>query len=149
MKINAKNSAVRGSRAFTLIEALVVGGLLLTLIASTMSTILGMQISAYRVSQYTATMAIAQAKLEDIRAVYYNPPNYPFTTNTLYLTNQDLIALDQAGATFLVPGSVVSKIEYQGAIGHLVTVTVSFTTTHVPMTITMQSMVNKFSGGLR
>ncbi|NBP86161.1 MAG: replication-associated recombination protein A, partial [Mycobacteriaceae bacterium] len=82
-----------------------------------------------------AAMALVEAKIYDVRAVYYNPPNYPFTTNVVTITNQNEIDLNEAGTTFLVPGTLLTKIEPQGTLGHLVTVTATFQTPRLPMTV--------------
>jgi prepilin-type N-terminal cleavage/methylation domain-containing protein len=135
------------ARGFTLMEVVLVLALMVMLITATLGAILGMQVSSTRVSDYTSAMAVLEAKAMDIRAVYYNPPNYPFTAGTVYVTNQNSIALNQAGTTFQVPGTVVSKIEYQGKLGSLVTVTATFQTSRTPMTLSLQTFVNKYSGG--
>jgi type II secretory pathway pseudopilin PulG len=135
-------------RAFTIIEGVVVLALMVMLIAATLSGILGTQISSSRVAEYNAALAIIEAKMEDIRAVYYSPPNYPYTTNSvLYITNTDAISLDKAGTSFLIQGTVISKIEYKGSLGHLVTVTATFQNPRTNMTLTLQTFVNKYCGG--
>lgn len=144
----AGNSHRVALRGFTIVEGMVVLGLSVVLIAATLGIILVMQVSSSRVSDYTAAMAIIEAKAEDIRAVYYNPPNYPFTTNSaITITNQDSVALNQAGATFLVPGTVISKIEYKGSMGHLVTITATFQTPRRATTVSLQTFVNQYCGG--
>lgn len=138
---------LRAIQGFTLIETALTMALLVLLCVGTLGAILEMQVSSKRTADYTSAMAVAEAKLSDIRAVFYNPPNSPFTYGTVYVTNQDSVALNQAGTTFMIPGTVVSKIEYEGRIGHLVTVTATFQTSGKPMTATLQAMVNSYSGG--
>ena len=142
----AHASAVQG---FTLVEAVLTMALVVLLIVGTMGTILEMQVSTKRVADYTSAMAIAEAKLLDIRAVYYNPSATAtnFNFGTVYVTNQDSLALDKAGTTFLIPGTVVTKIDYQGRLGHLVTVTATFQTSRKPMSATLQTVINSYSGG--
>jgi type II secretory pathway pseudopilin PulG len=135
------------SQGVTLVEVTLAMALVVILIVTTLGTILEMQLSSKRVADYTSATAIAEAKLLDIRAVYYNPPNYPFTYNTVYVTNQNSIALNQAGTAFQIPGTVVSKIEYEGVLGHLVTVTATVQTSRRPLTATLQTLVNSYSGG--
>jgi type II secretory pathway pseudopilin PulG len=135
-------------QGFTVVEIVLTTALLLILVISTLDGILGMQVSAKRTADYTSAMAIAEAKLQDIRAVYYNPPTYPFTYSAvLYVTNQNSIALNQAGSSFQIPGTVISKIEYQGAGGHLVTVTASFKIARRSVTAQLQTLINSYSGG--
>lgn len=135
---------------FTIVETVLAMALTVLLCISTLGAILEMQVSSKRVADYTGAMAVAEAKVQDIRAVYYNPPNWPFTLSTVYVTNQDSISLNQAGTTFQIPGTVVSKIDYQGSVGHLVTVTATFNTARgKPVTATLQTVVNGYSGGMQ
>ena len=134
-------------QGFTLVETALTMALVVLLCVGTLGTILEMQVSSKRTADYTSAMAIAEAKLADIQAVWYRPPISPFIYGTVYVTNHDSIALDKAGTTFLIPGTVVSKIENQGRIGHLVTVTATFQTSGKPMTATLQTMINSYSGG--
>jgi len=48
---------------------------------------------------------------------------------------------------FKVPGTVISKIQYAASLGHLVTVTATFNSTRFSMTQSVQTVVNKYSGG--
>jgi hypothetical protein len=128
-------------------ETVLAMGLTVLLCVSTLGAILEMQVSSKRVADYTSAMAVAEAKVQDIQAVYYNPPNSPFTLGTVYVTNQNSISLNQAGTTFQIPGTVISKIEYKGSLGHLVTVTATFNAKSKPVTATLQTVVNTYSGG--
>jgi Tfp pilus assembly protein PilV len=142
-----RSGAMQG---FTLVETALTMALVVLLVVGTLGTILEMQVSTTRTADYTAAMAIAEAKLLDIQAVYYNPPvSTNFTYGTTYFTNQDSIALNKAGTTFMIPGTVISKIEYQGRIGSLVTVTATFQTKGKPMTAKLQTVINNYSGGLQ
>jgi type II secretory pathway pseudopilin PulG len=145
--INRHDAHRRAMRGFTLAETVMTTALVVLLTVSTLATILEIQLSSKRVADYTSATAVAEAKLQDIRAVYYNPPNWPFTYGTVYVTNQNSIALSQAGTSFQIPGTVISKIDWQGSLGHLVTVTATFQTTHKPVTATLQTVVNANSGG--
>jgi type II secretory pathway pseudopilin PulG len=137
----------RATGGFTLVETVLAMALTVLLCVSTLGAIMEMQVSSKRVGDYTSVMSVAEAKIQDIRAVYYNPPNYPFTLGTVYVTNQNSISLNQAGTTFQIPGTVISKIDYEGSLGHLVTVTATFTTSRKPITATLQTVVNGYSGG--
>jgi type II secretory pathway pseudopilin PulG len=143
-RTSARNGRTGG---FTIVETVLAMALTVLLCISTLGAILEMQLSSKRVADYTGAMAVAEAKVQDIRAVYYNPPNYPFTLGTVYVTNQNSIALNQAGTTFQIPGTVISKIDYQGSLGHLVTVTATFNVSRKPITATLQTVVNSYSGG--
>jgi|SRR6185369_6014420 len=138
----------RRKSAFTLTEVMVVAALLTILIISGFRGILSIRLNSARLTDYTSGMAIVEAKVEDIRAVKYNPPNYPFGTSTIYVTNNSAVALNKAGASFMISGTVVSKIE-PVVSGHLVTVTGTFNAPGKvkPITVSLQTVVNKYSGG--
>src|SRR5438477_5739881 len=97
--------------AFTLIETMVVLLLVSLLIMAGLGSIFSMDLSSRRLADYTAAMAVVEAKIQDIRAATYKPPNSPFKTNTFYLTNTGSISLDKAGATFKVSGTIISEIK--------------------------------------
>jgi len=140
-----RRSRVAG-QGFTLVEVMVVTLLLAFLLIAGMGAIFSMDLCSRRMADYTAATAIVEAKLADIRAATYNPPNANFATNTIYLTNSDSISLDRAGVTFKVPGTLISEIKPVAA-GHLVTVTGTFKEPRGDLTVTLQTVVNKFSGG--
>lgn len=140
-------NAVRGACAgYTLIEVLVVMGLLGLLIAGAAGAVCSGRLISQRLADYTAAAAVVEAKMQDIRAATYNPPNSPWTASTVTLTNTASLALDQAGVNFTIPGTVVSTIS-PVASGHLVTVTGTFQTRRSPITVTLQTVVNNFSAG--
>src|SRR5436190_10009327 len=117
---------VRDILAFTLIETMVVLVLVSLLIAGAMGALMSMDLCSRRSADYIAALAIVEAKVEDIRAATYNPPNGTnFSSVTTWLTNSDSISLNQAGTTFKVAGTLISKIE-PVAGGHLITVTGNF-----------------------
>lgn len=136
--------------AFTLVEVMVVTVLVFILVLASFKTILYINFNSHRVADTSAAMSVAQAKLEEIRAATYNPPNAPFTASTNYLTNNSSICLSKAGTNFLLPGVVISQI-VPTTEGHLITVTATFTnsdsTLNPNITVTLQSLVNSFSGG--
>jgi len=121
-------------------------GLLGLLMVAGMGALFSMDLCSRRTADYNAALAVVEAKVEDIRAATYNPPASPWTSSTVYLTNSDSISLDKAGVTFKVPGTLVSKIE-PIASGHLVTVTGTFQEPRVTLTVSLQTVVNKYSGG--
>ena len=135
-----------GEEAFTLVEVMVVMLLLTMLIVASGAGIMAMDRSSRRLADYTAAMAVAEAKMHSIRAASYLPPTSPFKTNTVYLTNSSSIALANAGTNFLVSGTVLSKIQPVAA-GHLVTVTATFQEPNQSFSVTLQSVVNRYSGG--
>ncbi|HZV33302.1 MAG TPA: type II secretion system protein [Verrucomicrobiae bacterium] len=134
----------------TLVETMVVMVCILIAISGAFYTVLYINFTARRVADYSAAMAIVQAKTEEIRAASYNPPNYPFGASNIWITNVESVSLSRNGTNLLVPGTVISLIQ-PIAQGHLVTVTGTFTspTTNLdpPFTVSLQTVVNSFSGG--
>lgn len=136
-----------GQQAFTLAEVMVVMGLTMILVIAGMRAILAMNLATRRTADYNAALAVVQAKIENIRAATYNPPNFPWTSATVTLTNDRAISLDEAGVTFQVPGTVISTIKPVSA-GHLVTVTGTFQQSRQePLTVSLQTIVNTYSAG--
>lgn len=144
--LRGRRAQAPGKSAFSLVEVLVVLGLMTFLILAAMGALLSMDMSTRRGADYNAALAVVEAKVADIQAATYNPPNSPWTSSTVYLTNSDSISLDQAGVQFKVPGTLVSTIS-PAAAGHLVTVTGTFNEPRKSLTITLQTVVNKFSAG--
>ena len=139
-------AAPASERAFTLMEVMVVMALMTILIVSGFSAILSMKVWSNRLAQYTAAMAVVEAKVEDLRAKAYKPPISPFGQKPTVVRESGSIDLNQAGAKFLIAGTIVSLIE-PVANGHLITVTGTFAAPHQTIVVTLQSVVNKYSGG--
>lgn len=135
-----------GAGGFTLIEVMVVMLLLTTLLISSAAGLVAMDRSSRRLADHTAAMAVAEAKMHSIRAASYVPPTAPFGPSTVYLTNSSSIALAKAGTNYLVRGTVISKIQPVSS-GHLVTVTATFQEPNQPISVTLQSVVNRYNGG--
>jgi type II secretory pathway pseudopilin PulG len=134
------------SSAFTLVETMVTMLLLTILMIAGFGGLYSMDFCSRRVADYTAATSVVEAKLQDIKAVYYNPPIYPFTASTVYITNTDYVSLNKAGTGLRVAGTLVSEIKPVAA-GHLVTVMGTFQEPRGALTVNLQAVVNKFSGG--
>ena len=68
-------------------EVMVVLALLTALIAGAAGALYSSNLISRRLSDYTAAFAVVEAKLEDIRAGTYNPPNSPFGSTPVTLTS--------------------------------------------------------------
>src|ERR1051326_404948 len=146
-KCESSDSAISfQQKAFTLVEVMVVMGLAGILMVAGMGALFSLDLTSRRTSDYNAALAVVEAKIEDVRAATYNPPNSPWLSTTTYVTNNASVALDKAGVTFQVAGTVCTKIE-TNAWGHLVTVTGTFQEPRLPFAITLQTVVNRYSGG--
>jgi type II secretory pathway pseudopilin PulG len=135
-----------GEGAFTVMEVLVVMLLLAILIIASAAGIIAMDKSSRRLADYTAAMSVAEAKIQSIRAATYQPPASPFGASTVYLTNNSSISLAKSGTNFLVTGTVLSTIQPVAA-GHLVTVTATFAEPDRSFSVSLQSLVNAYTGG--
>src|SRR5262245_2420212 len=113
------------SDAFTLIETMIVMLLLGMLMVAGFGALYSMDFCSRRLADYTAATAVVEAKLQDVMASTYNPPNANFGSTTRYLTNSESLSLNQAGTSFKVPGILVTEIKPINS-GHLVTVTGTF-----------------------
>jgi len=138
--------SARLARGFTLIEIMITVALLLILMVSSLSAILFFRGSAARLATYTAAGAVVEGRVEAIRSATYNPPNYPFTASTVTSNFNETIWLSKKGTNFLVPGTVQCQIKPVTG-GHLVTATGTFATPGKPTVVSLQTIVNKFSGG--
>jgi type II secretory pathway pseudopilin PulG len=132
--------------AFTLIEVMITMGLMMILVGGSLSALMFLGRSSSRMSDYTAAMAAVHGRMEAVRAASYNPPAYPFQNTDLTLTNKISVALDKSGTNYLLSGTIITVISPK-ASGHLVTVTGTFPARGLPVTISVQSLVNRFSGG--
>jgi len=135
-----------GQAAFSLVEVIVVLGLLGILVVAGFSMIALMDRSARRQGLHTTMLEAAQGKLEEIRATAYNPPVSPFCASNIVQSTNVVLALDRAGTSTLLSGAlktVVSPVSQ----GHMVTVTVTATNNSQPITVQLQTLVNKKSGG--
>lgn len=122
-------------------------GLLTMIFIACFGAVWSMLMISDRTSDYTAGMALAEARLHDIRATDYPGTNGVFlstsaTTNISYVS----VDLNQGGTTLLVPGTVTSIIQ-PIVWGHLVTVTVVIEEPRHNLTNVLQTVVNQFSGG--
>lgn len=132
--------------AFTLLEVLITMGLVMVLVGSSMAALLFLNRSSARLADYTAAMALVHGQMEMVRAAAYNPPTYPFTAAQVQTNFQASIALSKSGTNYLVSGTVTAVIT-PDASGHLVTVTGTFPALGSPVTVSLQSFVNRFAGG--
>jgi prepilin-type N-terminal cleavage/methylation domain-containing protein len=136
----------RRANGFTLLEVLVTMVLSLLVIIVAINSLYVFDNTTRRVAVHNSALVIAEARLEEVRATEYNPPNTPFTSASGYTTNAITIALDEKGSNYLVKGSVITYFQPVAA-GHLVTANVHFTNQGRPLSVGLQTLVNKFSGG--
>src|SRR5215471_5361752 len=129
---------------FNLVEVMVVMALAGILIVAGMGALFSLDLCSRRTSDYNAALAVVEAKIEDIRASSYEPPNSPWLTGPFVKTESASVALNKAGVTFQVPGTLVSKFEPWGIYGHRVTVTGTFQEPRGSISITLQTVINQY-----
>ncbi len=134
-------------KGFNLVEVMVVMALAGILIVAGMGALFSLDLCSRRTGDYNAALAVVEAKLEDIRASTYSPYNSPWLSAPYSKTESASVALDKAGVTFQVPGTLVSKFEPCGVYGHLVTVTGTFDEPRGSISITLQTVINQYSCG--
>lgn len=133
---------------FTLVEVMVVMGLAGILMVAGMGALFSLDLCSRRTADYNAALAVVEAKIEDIRAATYDAPNSPWVSTGSYVkTESASVALDKAGVTFQVPGTLVSKFEPWGIYGHRVTVTGTFDEPRGSISVTLQTVINQYSCG--
>jgi len=138
---------------YTLVEVMVVMGLLtLLMIAAAGSVSAGKTIST-RSAEYTAALAIVHAQLETVRSSTYNVPSQYFNSTPTIVRQYPPISLNQAGTTFVVPGTVVTTTTIlPSGTAHLVQVVGTFggptnQCRGTPITVNLQTVVNQFAPG--
>lgn len=143
VKLPRRKSRV-AEAGFTLIEIVIVSVLMLSLVIVTWNALLMLDLGTRRMSEQTSALAIVQGKLEEIRLVPYNPPTSPYTAQSVTDISEVAFAIDAAGTDFLVNGRMT--VEYKpAAVGHLVTVTASFTNFGKAYSPQVQTVINTFS----
>ncbi|MBI5774030.1 MAG: hypothetical protein HZA89_09850 [Verrucomicrobia bacterium] len=139
--------------AFSLIEVMVVSGLMVILVVSLLTAVLQMDQNARRSSDYNSLLELAQGQLEMIRTNTYSPPTAPFGTATNFTTNITSTlgyALTAAGTNYQLTATNVTTIQTV-AEGHLVTVTLTVPSygkvIKAPLQVQVQAVMNRFSPG--
>lgn len=131
---------------FSLIELMVVMFLLAILVVASLNTMKLLDRSSRRQALHTTALEIAQGKIEELQSTAYNPPVGPFGAGTSNLTTSVTLALDRAGTSTLVPATLNTVIAPVSK-GHLVTVTVATTNSNQILSVQLQSLINRMSGG--
>ena len=142
--------------AFTLIEVLVTVALMLLLIATSFSALMFLNRSSASLSSQVAAMSVVHGQIEKISALTYNPGSGYFRSSGTNWTTTNGIFLSKSGTNLLVRGILTNVVTPYTVstpdggnvtLGHLVTVTGTFYTPYAPTVVSLQTIVNKFSGG--
>ena len=136
----------RARLGFSLVEVTVTLGLVGILVIAGFNMVTLMERSSRRQALHTTALELAQGRIEELRATVYNPPLAPYTATNTILTTNAVLSLARTGTNSLVSGlmrTVIAPV----ADGHLVTVTVSTTNLASPITVQLQTLINKKAGG--
>ena len=120
-------------------------GMLVLLFTACFGALCSMNRISGRSADYVAGTALAQAKINDLRATTYPGTNFLSNKSTTNI-NSVSVDLNQVGTSFVVSGTVTSVIQ-PVSWGHLVTVTVVINEPSMTLTNTLQTIVNEFTGG--
>ena len=131
---------------FTIVESVIVLGLISIMVIASLNTITLLDRSSRRQALHTTAMEIAQAKIEEIQSTTYNPPLAPFVSYTTNQTTNVILVLNKSGTATLVGGTLTAAIS-PSSQGHLVTVTVTTTNASQLLSVQLQTLVNRMSGG--
>jgi prepilin-type N-terminal cleavage/methylation domain-containing protein len=134
-----------GQEGFSLVEIVVVLGLIGILVVAVFNMVTVMDRVSRRQGLHTTMLEAAQGRLEEMRATPYNPPVSPYGASNIVQTTNIVLALNRTGSNLL--SGVLKTVVSPKSQGHLVTVTVTATNNSQPMTVQLQTLVNKKSGG--
>jgi type II secretory pathway pseudopilin PulG len=128
------------------VEVVVVLGLIGILVVAVFNMVTVMDRVSRRQGLHTTMLEAAQGRLEEMRATPYNPPVSPYGASNIVLTTNLVLALNRAGSSTLLSGVLKTEVSPKSQ-GHLVTVTMTATNNSQPMTVQLQTLINKKSGG--
>ena len=130
---------------FSVIEILVVIGLMAMLILAALNTVTLLDRSSRRQALQTTAMELAQGRIESLQTNVYNPPVAPFGATATTQTSSVILVLNKTGTNTLV-SALMTTIIAPATQGHLVTVTVATTNANQPMNAQLQTVINDKSG---
>ena len=134
---------------FTLAEAMIVLALFsMLLIGGFNSLFLGHKSSRHQAENSTA-LEIVQGQLESLRGQEYDYPSAVFSNISYSTSNTVTVTLDSSGNTNLLTAPLVTTVapfNYgTNVVGHIVTATITLTTSKQPRIVQLQTLVNKFT----
>ena len=138
-------SACSSLRAFSLVEVVVTMGLVGILVVAAFNMVMMMDRTSRRQGLHTTMLEAVQGRLEEMRSIPYNPPLSPYAASNIVQSTNVILALNKAGSNLL--SGVLKTVVAPKSQGHLVTVTLTATNNNQPMTVELQTLVNKKSGG--
>jgi type II secretory pathway pseudopilin PulG len=137
-----RQGAAFGQSGFSIVEVVIVLGLLLVLVLAAASTLTLLDRSSRRHAVETSALEILRGTAEAYRAIPYNPPDEPFTSSVTGTTNVVTIALGKSGNTNELTGTLKTELRPL-AQGHLLSLSLALSAYNQPMTVTLQTLINK------
>jgi hypothetical protein len=94
-------------------------------------------------------LEIVQGQLESLRGQEYDYPSAVFSNISYSTSNTVTVTLDSSGNTNLLTAPLVTTVapfNYgTNVVGHIVTATITLTTSKQPRIVQLQTLVNKFT----
>ena len=134
-----------GQRAFTIIEGLVVTFLSMLLVIAGLGAVMLFDKLTRRMALQEAAVVIAEGQLEQFRGVQYTNTGV-FTSSSYYQTNMVTFSLNDQGTRYSVTGRVVNFFQPVTA-GHLITSSVDYTQINQRVSVSLQTLMNNYTGG--
>ena len=137
---------VRGDQnAFTIIEGLVVTFLSMLLVIAGLGAVMLFDKLTRRMALQEAAVVIAEGQLEQYRSVNYTNSGV-FGSSSYYQTNMVTFSLNDQGTRYSVTGRVVNYFQPVTA-GHLLTSSVDYTQINQRVSVSLQTLMNNYTGG--
>lgn len=130
---------------FTIIEGLVVTFLSMMLVIAGLGAVMFFDKLTRRMALQEAAVVIAEGQLEQYRSVNYTN-SAVFASSSYYQTNTVTFSLNDQGTSYSVTGRVVNYFQPVTA-GHLITSSVQYTQINQRVSVSLQTLVNSYTGG--
>jgi type II secretory pathway pseudopilin PulG len=137
--------AFGGQGAFTIIEGLVVTFMSLLLVIAGLGAVMLFDKATRRMALQEAAVVIAEGQLEQYRSVPYTNTAI-FKSTSYFQTNRVTFSLNDQGTTYSVTGRVVNYFQPVTA-GHLITSSVDYTQINQRVSVSLQTLMNSYTGG--
>lgn len=134
-----------GQDAFTIMEGLVVTFLSMMLVIAGLGAVMLFDRLTRRMALQEAAVVIAEGQLEQYRSVNYTNSGV-FSSSSYYQTNMITFSLNDQGTRYSVTGRVVNYFQPVTA-GHLLTSSVDYTQINQRVSVSLQTMMNSYTGG--
>lgn len=140
------HTRARGGRdAFTIMEGLIVTFLSMLLVIAGLGAVMLFDRLTRRMALQEAAVVIAEGQLEQYRSVAYTNTT-TFKSTSYFETNMITFSLNDQGTRYSVTGRVVNYFQPVTA-GHLITSSVDYTQINQRVSVSLQTVLNNYTGG--